>query len=483
MGIEHWVWLQDTLGPGSNKLAAVMARFDQPEEVFQATEAELKTAPLLTEADRAGLLAHDLTAAEKILRDCRRLGFSVMTCQSPVFPKRLLRIFNPPMVLYSRGVLPPTDDEVVISIVGTRGAGEESCRAAAALAARLTRAGVLIVSGGAQGVDGAAHRGALAAGGKTVAVLGGGLDINYPKPNAELRKEIAENGCLLSEYPPGYPPLPGNFPVRNRLIAALSLGVAIIEAGNRSGALLTAGHALEQGKDIFVLPGEEEDPAFAGSNQLLQDGARPLLSAMDILGEYADQYPHKLDLRTAFSPVSEAYRNALEQAALASAARAARKRKSAASAGKKPAARRKATAANGLVGASADVPDNNGWAAAFINTSTGVSGSERIVDFTNGSAGASGFGNPIDGLKKEPSEGKDPAQGPPSPGEEIFLPPGITDEARRLMQTLPASPASVDELSAASGLATDRILPAVTELELYGLLRALPGGRYALWNP
>ena len=426
MSVAHWVWLQRIISPGSNKLAGALERFSGPEEIFLASEAELKASGVFSAADRQKLLAHDLTDADEILSACRRFGHTILTAADERFPKRLLRIFNPPALLYVKGELPPIDDEVVVAVVGTRRAAEASIQASASLAARLARAGALIVSGGAEGIDGAAHRGALAVGAATVAVLGGGLDVDYPKINAELRKEIAGHGCLLSEYPPGTRPLPGNYHVRNRIIAALSLGTVVIEASEKSGALLTAGHALEQGKDIFVLPGGEDDPAFAGSNRLIEDGAKPLQSAMDILEEYVNSYPHKLDLRTAFSPFTPAQTQSLTEAVRTPAAPP-----------KKPAEKK---------------------------------------------AGERGAGKKTS--KPGPQAAPDPVSCLPetNAAEKQKLPPPqeLRGRARLLYDRFPDAASGVDALSAVTGLSAGDLLSALTELEIFGLVEALPGGRYAV---
>lgn len=429
MALEHWIWLQQMLIPGSNKLTGALERFGDPEAVYRAGEDELRSAGIFTKADLRKLSARDLSEACKILETCLKNGYALLTAADERYPKRLLRIFNPPALLYMKGELPPIDDEVVIAVVGTRRATAKGVEASASLAARLARAGVLIVSGGAEGIDGAAHRGALAVGAPTVAVLGGGLDASYPRANAELRKEIAGHGCLLSEYPPGASTLPGNYPVRNRIISALSLGTVVIEAGERSGALLTAGHALEQGKDIFVLPGEDDAANYAGSNQLIQDGAKPLLSAMDVLEEYVDRYPHKLDLRTAFDRMPPACMEAL----------------AAAMRGQPPAGppRRKRAAvkkADGTGARKAPVPQE-------AETS-------RKPERAAASAGE-------------------------RPARRITPPPeGLTDAARLLYEKFPEEACGVDGLSLASGLPAGNILPALTELEIFGLIKALPGGRY-----
>lgn len=422
MAIEHWIWLQQALGAGSNKLTGVLDRFEDPEAVYRAGEDELRAAGVFSVTDLRKLSAHDLSEASKIMEACLKSGYTVLTAADERYPKRLLRIFNPPVLLYMKGSLPPIDDEVVIAIVGTRRATAKGMEASASLAARLARAGVLIVSGGAEGIDGAAHRGALAVEAQTVAVLGGGLDVSYPRANAELRKEIAGHGCLLSEYPPGTRPLPGNYPVRNRIISALSLGTVIIEAGERSGALLTAGHALEQGKDIFVLPGEEDAPNYVGSNQLIRDGAKPLLSAMDVLEEYVDGYPHKLDLRTAFDHMPPAYMEALTAAMRGQPAAGPPRRKRTA-VGRSDAAKTRA---------------------------------------------------PQEGPERKPAE----AVMEKAIRKPATLPEALTGPARLLYENFPEEASGVDGLSVVTGLPAGEILTALTELEIFGLVKALPGGRY-----
>lgn len=413
MSTVHWIWLQETLGAGSNKLQALLSRFDGPEGVFGADEESLRRIGCLRDGDVQKLLRRDLARAEKIMETCRRRGYGILTPADASYPKRLLRIFNPPLALYLRGELPDIDEEVAITVVGPRRATEGGVQAAYRMAGALARAGCLLVSGGAMGIDGAAHKGALDAGGKTIAVLGGGLDHPYPKGNAELRKEIAGHGCLLSEYPPGSEPLAFHFPVRNRILAGLSLGVVVVEAGERSGALLTAGHALDQGKDIFVMPGDVGSPQHVGSNRLLRDGAIPLLSPLDILEEYAAGYPHKLDVRSAM----EAENREKEK-----------------------------------LHSTADVPPKPTKSpAAPAKTRAAKSAGARQ---SSASAKAS------------------------EPAGATVLPADLSHEARQLYERMPADICGFDRLAMSSGLSPELAMRCLTELELNGVLEALPGGRY-----
>lgn len=413
MSTAHWIWLQETLGAGSNKLQALLSCFEGPEAVFEADEEALRRAGCLRDADLQKLLRRDLRPAEEIMEACRQSGYGIVTPDDESYPKRLLRIFNPPLTLYMCGELPDIDDEVVITVVGPRRATEGGVRAAYRMAGALARSGCLIVSGGAMGIDGAAHRGALKAGGKTVAVLGGGLEQIYPKGNAELRKEIAGHGCLLSEYPPGTKPFANHFPVRNRILAGLSLGVVVVEAGERSGALLTAGHALDQGKDIFVMPGDVGSPQHVGSNRLLRDGAIPLLSPLDILEEYAARYPHKLDVRYALE--------------------------------------------------------------AEVRVKTGKQSAKRGPQEENSPSAV-----PVQAASPKPAAIRcRPASiKTPEPAKETVLPADLSDDARRLYEHMPTDVCGFDQLAAAGGLDPAQTMRALTELELNGVLEALPGSRY-----
>lgn len=210
---------------------------------------------------------------------------AVLQQRSPAYPHLLRELHDPPERLYLRGA---GNSEVLtqpaVAVVGARSCSAYGAHVARELAGRLAAAGVVVISGLARGIDGEAHRGALAAGGLTVAVLGCGIDRDYPRSNADLARRIAEQGLIVSEYPPGVEPAPWRFPARNRIVAGLALATVVVEARERSGALITADFALELGRDVFAVPGEITAALSAGTNDLLRQGAAPLLSADDVLG-------------------------------------------------------------------------------------------------------------------------------------------------------------------------------------------------------
>jgi len=220
--------------------------------------------------------------ADAVREACARSGVAILTCLSPEYPPALLEIPDAPVVLYRAGA--PWRGGTGVAVVGSRaptGPGREFARI---LAGELAAAGCVVVSGMARGIDGAAHRGALRAGGGTVAVLGCGPDVAYPPEHAELRDEIVSKGAVYSEYPPGAPPLPRRFPARNRIVSGLCRGVVVAEAPERSGALITARLALEQGREVMAVPGNPWFAHTAGSNRLLREGAAPACSAADVIG-------------------------------------------------------------------------------------------------------------------------------------------------------------------------------------------------------
>ena len=211
-----------------------------------------------------------------------RLGIRPLTIRDPAYPTLLAQIPGAPPVLYVRGELTEAD-ATAVAIVGTRRATAYGRDAAARIGEDLASAGVTVVSGLARGIDAAAHQAALRSGGRTVAVLGSGPDVIYPPEHRLLAERIVEQGAVISDYPPGRKPDAQNFPARNRIISGLSLGVVLVEAPERSGALITADFAADQGRDVFVVPGNVTSAASAGSNRLLRDGARPVMSADDVL--------------------------------------------------------------------------------------------------------------------------------------------------------------------------------------------------------
>jgi len=295
------VWLQCALGISpSLRTQEILAAFPGgAAEIFAAGDYERRVAGVFTNAQLARLRAAPLSKAESVAEECARLGVHILSPRDANYPVRLLQIPNYPLALYVRGSPDALNDRLPLAIVGTRRASRKSVDIAARLAADLVRAGCAVVSGGALGIDSAAHWGVVHAGGVTVAVTGCGLDVNYPPDNAGLRRRIAERGAVVSEFPPGTVPAAKNFPIRNRLISGMSAGTIVIEAGERSGSLITAGCAAEQGRDVFAVPGDAFGSTCTGGNKLIREGAKPIFSAMDVLEDYELLYPELLDMRRA----------------------------------------------------------------------------------------------------------------------------------------------------------------------------------------
>jgi DNA processing protein len=220
--------------------------------------------------------------ARRELENLDRLGARAVGWTDPTYPERLRAIADPPLVLFVRGTLDP-DDCLAVAVVGARRAGEYGRRVATELAEGLAQAGITVVSGLAAGIDGAAHRGALGGGGRTVAVMATGIDRVYPSWHAALARDIASHGALLTEFACGAPPLQFHFPQRNRIIAGLAVGTVVVEAAERSGSLVTAGYAVEQGREVFAVPGPVGMPHHRGSHRLIQQGAGLVTSVDDVL--------------------------------------------------------------------------------------------------------------------------------------------------------------------------------------------------------
>lgn len=273
--------LVDGVGPRIRQ--ALLARFESPEAVFAAPHTALM------EVDGVGpkiagaiLAARHSTHVEEELARCRALGINLVLHSDAAYPAALARTCDPPGVLFCRGKLEPRD-ELAVAIVGSRRCTVYGRQQAERLAGALARAGLTIVSGLARGIDAAAHRGALEAGGRTIAVLGTGLANIYPPEHGELASAIAQNGAVVTETPLDTAPLPGLFPQRNRIIAGLSLGVVVVEASRTSGSLHTIRHALEQGREVFAVPGRIDSLASEGCHDIIRDGATLVRHADDIL--------------------------------------------------------------------------------------------------------------------------------------------------------------------------------------------------------
>jgi DNA processing protein len=304
-------------GVGPRIRRRLLSRFGSPAAVLAAAPSDIRevegVGPKLS--GQIAAAAREIDAEAEIAL-CRQHGIAILTEADPRFPRMLREIPDPPGLLFVRGSLQP-EDGLAIGIVGTRHGTSYGLRQAERLAGSLARSGLCIVSGLARGIDAAAHRGALAAGGRTLAILASGVLSIYPPEHDNLAEEVVAHGALVSEQPPRSAPLAGTFPQRNRLISGLSLGVIVVEAAERSGALITARHAMEQGRDVFAVPGNVDSRASRGCHRLIRDGAILVESADDVLaqlGPLVEAVPRD-DGRTIHHP-AELLLNEVEQKVL-----------------------------------------------------------------------------------------------------------------------------------------------------------------------
>ena len=297
---EYLIWLQSALGAGNIRAVKALGFFGNAENIYKASALERKSSGIFSPKDLSRLSSTKIDIAERIIDDCRKYGIDIIPLGDKKYPYCLSVIDNPPIVLFVKGEMLDFDTIPAICIVGPRKVSDYGKKAAYSLGFRLSKSGMTVVSGGAVGSDYYAHVGALKAGGKTALVMACGIESGYLMQNEPLRKYVSENGCIISEHPPKAGLTRFSFHIRNRIMSALALGSVVVEAGEQSGALITANHALNQGRDVFVIPGSPTEKQYVGSNALLRDGAKPLLDVSDIFNEYIPRFPDKIDINKAY---------------------------------------------------------------------------------------------------------------------------------------------------------------------------------------
>ena len=288
--IKYWLWLssQTRLSPGAR--AAVAEYYGGAEEAYYAPAGDFSRVPGVNRLEAQILEKRDMSRVEPILAACQAQGIEIITMQDADYPSRLRNIFAPPVVLYVKGSLKGLDEEAAVAVIGTRKASLYGLKMGRNLAWEIAEAGGTVVSLTTEGIDETAAKGALLAGGRCVAVLG----TAHRERETALEKDIACAGALVSEYAPGTPTMKSFFRDRNRIASGLSLGVVVVEAPENSGALLFAAEALEQGREIFAVPGNADAPNSAGTIELIKQGAKPVTCGWDVLEEFAQLYPRKL---------------------------------------------------------------------------------------------------------------------------------------------------------------------------------------------
>ncbi len=288
--LKYWLWLSERPCVTKARRLSFVRLLGSADNVYFATPEDLESLPDLTQAERDSLSDKSLDRAEQLLSQCFELGIRILTYQDAQYPSRLKSIYDAPLVLYYKGRLPDFDSYPSLALIGARKASAHGLVMAKRMGYQLGKAGAIIVSGLADGIDAMGMIGALTSGTPVVGVLGCGADVIYPMKNKSLYEDTIARGCVITEYPPNTPPKGFHFPVRNRILSGLCDGVVVVEAAAKSGSLITAQLALEQGRDVFALPGSAGNEACAGSNRLLKEGALFVETGWDVMQEYLGRY-------------------------------------------------------------------------------------------------------------------------------------------------------------------------------------------------
>ncbi len=302
--LKYWIALKSIPGIGNVNFPALLDKFGSGHAVFAASPAKLKEIPGISKGIPEAIKGfNDWNKVKEELELLARKNVNIITYQDDIYPQKLLNIYDRPPYIYVLGTL--CKDDINIAIVGSRQASTYGKYTTEKISRELSLRGVTVVSGMARGIDSAAHRGAVTAHGRTIAVLGSGLDIIYPPENKKLFEDIIQNGAVISEFPLGTPPRSSNFPARNRIISGMSYGVVIVEAGEKSGSLITARLALEQGREVFAVPGSIDSAGSRGTNKLIKQGAKLIENTDDILEEILPQIELNTALKPACAPDTE----------------------------------------------------------------------------------------------------------------------------------------------------------------------------------
>lgn len=427
---RYWIWISKALGYNNIKVKRINELYSDVSEFFIGGEKEWRHCGIFTQNEIQKLSKFKLSEAENIINRCNELDYSVIAIDDDNYPEKLKNIDTPPSVIYVDGALPSFDDRLCISIVGTRRATRYGTDNSFKFAYALAKYSVIVVSGGALGVDCASHRGALSANGITVCVLGCGINYNYLPQNEGMRKAISKFGAVISEYPPDEPPLKYNFPARNRIISALSDGLVVMEAGIKSGSLITARTAIDQGKEVFALLGNNS-PQNEGSNTLIKNGfAHPVTDFMDVLNEFNNNRGlYVEDEKLDFDNISFSDLEAVPVK------------------GKKQ----------------------------YVKTNTNTNKNpkkDKSFESKNTSAQMKNNSNAVQkNNKQEPKVRKD---------ESDLKSSGLSDIAVKVYGNISNEPVHIDKLVSELNIPVFKVLTALTQLEIKGFVTALQGRRYVL---
>ncbi len=454
--VIYWVWLALKNGYGGAEAIKLLKYFPGgAKEIFEAPREELLYARDCSPSFLRKLDDHDLREAEQILEFCFTEGIRVISCANPYYPKRLQNVYNKPLVLYVRGSIPDLNDRFCVSIIGTRDMSEYGKHMTFKLARQLIGYGAIIISGAAYGIDSSANNTAMFFETPTVAVLGSGVNVPYPASNKGMLDWIASNGMVVSEFPPNTPPNGRNFPIRNRIISGLCDALIVVEAGERSGALITARQAAEQHRRVYAVPGNVGSPNSFGTNNLIRDGAKLVTRAEDVLEDFADQF----DIRQIDSIVnSDRYRRYEYNSKIP------------------------VQSVNLPMAASKQRQKTVGRAAAPQSTLT--ANASRRADLSNktkNTGDTTAQTNHVPQIREEshPVEQAPQTQSKANPSADRARLFDIATEVQiRVFNAMPDGRAVTTDQIAQTGIPTDEVLSSLTMLELFSAVESLPGGLF-----
>ena len=431
----YWLWLAEKCGIASKQFGRLIEKYDDPFDVYRLSEDEIEQLEGINGALRAKLCEKDLESSYSILRYCKENRVDIISYGDSRYPARLKNIEDAPILLYCLGHFPDFNSALCIGIVGTRKMSEYGKQSAYKIGYELSSAGAIVVSGMALGVDGAAASGALSAGGRTVAVLGCGISVVYPKEHKKLMEEISRKGAVITEYPPAEAPHGHNFPKRNRIISGLCQGVLVVEGAAGSGALITARRAIDQGREVFALPGKIDESNSEGPNELIREGAYPALCSDDILRHYDFLYHDVID----YSKHTKAKRKVAR--------------------GDADAALRKYGVGSRVLKFANDPKPQEPAQTQTPDEESFVLEQKREEEQT-----------PIEQASTEKRESM--------ADNSAELLAGLDETTRRVFESLPIDKAVSPDALAAAGIGVGDAITSLTMLELCGLVSSLPGGLY-----
>ena len=425
--VLYWIWLSERCGAASKDAGRIADRYSDPFDVYRMEEEEIERIEGISPACKLKLFDKSLENAYSILKYCKQKKIDIISYSDKRYPSRLRAIEDPPAILYVLGALPNMDNRLCVGVVGTRDISEYGRDSAYKISYELAAAGSVVVSGMALGVDGVAACGALAAGGQTVAVLGCGISVVYPKEHSKLMSEIAKRGAVITEYPPFERPYGYNFPKRNRIISGLCQGVLVVEGTAGSGALITAKRAVDQGRELFALPGKVNENNSDGPNELIKNGALVALSADDIIEHYDFLYHDCINYK------------GLRQAKLGGSdlERALKK-----------------YGVGGVYG-------------------SGKGGEKKIPESAESFPTAEAQNNVTEEPKKEAVTAE---RAKPDRSAELLR--GLDSVSRRVFEAMPVDRAVAPDGLSLDGVGIGELITALTMLEISGLVQSLPGGMY-----